>query len=75
MADTTDAPEPPPADRRAATGPMNQREVVMVLTHEQADEFGRQIRRLEAHYETTGVAATVLATIAEAISIADRSPA
>lgn len=68
--DTTPAPTPEasdPRERTNAAGPLNQREIVMVLTVEQANEFGRQIKRLQEHYDTTGTSATVLAIIADSV--------
>jgi hypothetical protein len=51
-----------PDDKSEGTrgaGPMPMREVVILMTVEQADDFGRRVKRLESAYGTTGVAATI----------------
>jgi hypothetical protein len=53
------APEPEPTERSRGAGPMPMREVVILMTVEQADDFGRRVKRLESAYGTTGVAATI----------------
>lgn len=71
-----EAPDPGPGerDRTAGAGEMPQRQVVLVLTVEQADRFGSDIKRLATVYETQGIAATVLAITADAVRRADARP-
>jgi ParB-like chromosome segregation protein Spo0J len=55
------AQQPEPVEREGThgAGAMPMREVVLVMPAEQAEEFGRHVKRLSQAYESTGVAATV----------------
>lgn len=62
-------------DRVSGAGQMPHREIVLVLTTEQADLFGADIKRLSRVYDTQGIASTVLAATKDAVKHAGKMPA